>query len=115
MKKKKVSSGMVIYQAKNGAIELRGDAPHETIWATLDQIADVFGRDKSVISRHLKNIYKEGELEERSTVAKNVTVQIETGYDLSPLGIRTALALSTVKYADTCTWGHFGRGFSWDT
>lgn len=38
-----------------------------------------------------------------------------TGYDLSPKGIRTALALDTVKYADTCTWGHFGRGFAWDT
>ena len=37
------------------------------------------------------------------------------GYDLSPGGIRVALALDTVKYADTCTWGHFGRGFNWDT
>jgi S-adenosylmethionine synthetase len=37
------------------------------------------------------------------------------GYDLSPRGIRTALALDTVTYADTCTWGHFGRGFTWDT
>jgi S-adenosylmethionine synthetase len=36
-----------------------------------------------------------------------------TGYDLSPKGIRTLLALDEVKYKDTCTWGHFGRGFSW--
>ncbi len=36
-----------------------------------------------------------------------------TGYDLSPQGIRTHLALDIVKYSDTCTWGHFGRGFSW--
>ncbi|MCX6790165.1 MAG: virulence RhuM family protein [Candidatus Kaiserbacteria bacterium] len=67
----------VIYQAKNGAIEFRGDISRETLWATLDQIAEVFGRDKSVISRHLKKIYEEGELEERATVAKNATVQIE--------------------------------------
>ena len=36
------------------------------------------------------------------------------GYDLSPHGIKNALALDTVRYADTCVWGHFGRGFVWD-
>lgn len=71
------NKGTVIYQAKSGAIELRGDVQNETLWATLDQIATVFGRDKSVISRHLKNIYQEGELEEGATVAKNATAQIE--------------------------------------
>ncbi len=76
-KKLQVNNGAVIYQAKNGAIELRGDFERETVWATLDQIAFVFGRDKSVISRHLKNIYKEKELEEKATVAKNATVQME--------------------------------------
>lgn len=81
MKKKVVpkQNNLVIYQAKNGSIEFRGDVNRETIWATLDQIAEVFGRDKSVISRHLKNIYKEKELEEKATVAKNATVQMEGG------------------------------------
>ncbi len=74
---KKKSGSVVIYQAKNGAIEFRGDMSRETIWATLDQIAEVFDRDKSVISRHLKNIYNEGEIDKRATVAKNATVQIE--------------------------------------
>ncbi|MDP2669045.1 MAG: virulence protein RhuM/Fic/DOC family protein [bacterium] len=73
----KKKNEIVIYQAKTGAIELRGDFGKETIWATLDQIADVFGRDKSVISRHLQNIYKENELDEKATVAKNATVQLE--------------------------------------
>jgi prophage maintenance system killer protein/predicted transcriptional regulator len=63
----------IIYQAKSGAIELRGDVAHETVWATLDQIATVYGRDKSVISRHLRNIFKEGELRKDSVVAKNAT------------------------------------------
>lgn len=71
------SKNLIIYQAKNGAIEFRGDFSRETIWATLDQIANVFERDKSVISRHLKNIYKEKELDEKATIAKNATVQIE--------------------------------------
>jgi predicted transcriptional regulator len=73
MKKNSVKSQGVVYQAKNGAIELRGDARRETLWATLDQIAQVFGRDKSVISRHLKKIFSEGELDRKSVVAKNAT------------------------------------------
>ncbi len=71
------SNVFIIYQTKSGALELKGDFSHETIWATLDQIAAVFDRDKSVISRHLRNIYKEKELDIRATVAKNATVQKE--------------------------------------
>lgn len=70
---KKDLKHVLIYQAKNGAIELRGDSVHETLWATLDQIAAVFGRDKSVISRHLRNIFAEKELDRKSVVAKNAT------------------------------------------
>ncbi len=77
MKKKNENKHIVIYQAPSGAIELRGDFEHESVWATLDQIAAVFGRDKSVISRHLSNIYKEKELSREATVAKNATVQME--------------------------------------
>lgn len=73
MAKKKLEQKMVIYQTKSGALELREDLNKETVWATLDQIAEVFGRDKSVISRHLKNIFNEGELQRSSTVAKNAT------------------------------------------
>ena len=77
MKKNNKNKQLIIYQAPSGAIELRGDFEHESVWATLDQIAAVFGRDKSVISRHLSNIYKEKELNRTATVAKNATVQME--------------------------------------
>ncbi len=73
MKKILKNSSMVIYLAPNGAIELRSDAEHDTVWATLDQISDVFDRDKSVISRHLKNIFFDKELVRNSVVAKNAT------------------------------------------
>jgi len=66
-----------IYQAPNGEIAFRGDVAHETIWASLDQIAILFNRDKSGISRHIKNIFNSGELERESTVAKIATVQKE--------------------------------------
>lgn len=61
-------------------IEVRID--EETIWLTLNQIAQLFDRDKSVISRHLKNIFKDGELAYEATVAKNATVQIEAGREV---------------------------------
>ena len=59
----------IIYQAKSGQIAFRGDWERETVWGNLNQITELFGRDKSVISRHIKNIFKSGELEPDSVVA----------------------------------------------
>ena len=69
MENNKKISNIIIYQAPDGAIEFKGDYNKETIWASLDQISKVFNRDKSVISRHIKNIYKEKELKKKSVVA----------------------------------------------
>ncbi len=57
----------------------------ETVWLTLNQIAQLFGRDKSVISRHLRNIYKVGELVLEATVAKNATVQMQFNMNWSQI------------------------------
>jgi hypothetical protein len=70
IKKIKNSKDTVIYQAKSGAIELRGDFSHETIWATQAQIADVFQAERSVITKHVLNIFKDGEVDEKSNVQK---------------------------------------------
>jgi len=77
MSKQTKTNNLLIYQTKSGALQLREDVEKETVWVTLDQIAEVFSRDKSVISRHFKNIYNEGELQKETTVAKNATVQFE--------------------------------------
>ena len=76
--KSKISE-IAIYKSKNGEIELDVQLVENSIWLSLNQLSVLFGRDKSVISRHLNNIYKEGELEKISTVAKNATVQNEAG------------------------------------
>ncbi|MCX7728233.1 MAG: virulence RhuM family protein, partial [Bacteroidia bacterium] len=60
---------IAIYQTENGALELVSDSTAETIWASLDQMADLFQRDKSVISRHLKRIFEEKELSREVVVA----------------------------------------------
>jgi len=66
-----------IFQSSNGEIEFSSDSTNDTIWGSLDQIAKLFARDKSGISRHIKNILENKELEEISTVAKIATVQKE--------------------------------------
>lgn len=73
---------ILIYQSQSGAIEFQGDLAEETIWASLNQICSLFGRDKSVISRHIKNIYKTNELTLMGTVAKIATVQKEGERDV---------------------------------
>ncbi|MFU2047601.1 RhuM family protein [Avibacterium gallinarum] len=66
-----------IYQSQDGSTQVEVQFNQDTVWLSLQQMADIFGRDKSVISRHLRNIFKEGELDPISTVAKNATVQKE--------------------------------------
>ncbi len=74
---KQMQNKIEIFQSENGAIELKGDLQKETVWASLEQIAKLFNRDKSGISRHIKNIFNSNELDKNTTVAKIATVQIE--------------------------------------
>lgn len=60
---------IVLYRAPDGSIALDVRLEQETVWLNLNQMAALFGRDKSVISRHLRNIYREGELDRDSVVA----------------------------------------------
>lgn len=73
----KNTNQIIIYQTGNGAIEFKGDFKKDTIWANLQQIANLFETDKSGISRHIRNIYATGELSEKATVAFFATVQEE--------------------------------------
>jgi hypothetical protein len=68
---------IVIYEDANGEIKLDVSLENDTLWLSQKQLEVLFDRDKSVISRHIKNIFKEEELDKNSTVAKNATVQKE--------------------------------------
>lgn len=67
----------IIYQNNEGQVSVEVKLVNDDLWPLLNQIADLFERDKSVISRHISNIFKEGELEQNSTVAFFATVQTE--------------------------------------
>ena len=66
-------SEIVIYNSPENLTQIEVKFDNETVWLSLNQIAALFGRDKSVISRHLKNIFESEELNRISVVAKNAT------------------------------------------
>lgn len=66
-------SEIIIYQSEDGLTHIDVKIDNETVWLTLDQMAALFDRDKSTISRHIKNLFDEGELERESVVAKFAT------------------------------------------
>ena len=72
---------IVLYQPDD-TIRLEVRLQDDTVWLSLNQIAQLFDRDKSVISRHIREIFKEHELQKEATVAKNATVQIEGGREV---------------------------------
>ena len=75
----KTNSEILLYQTEDGQTRLEVQLHAETVWLSLNQLAELFQRDKSVISRHIKNIFEERELNPEATVAKFATVQKEGG------------------------------------
>ena len=73
---------IILYRPNELAEHIEVRIDEETVWLSLNQISQLFCRDKSVISRHLRNIFKDGELVFEATVAKNATVQIEAGREV---------------------------------
>ena len=59
---------LLIYQGKNGEIILKEDVKNDTIWANQKQIVEIFWVDQSVVSRHIKNVFKDWELDEKSNM-----------------------------------------------
>ena len=64
---------IIIYQTKDGLTKLNVNMKNESVWLSLDQMADLFQKNKSTISRHIKNIFEEGELVRDSVVANFAT------------------------------------------
>jgi len=71
------NSDLLLYQTEDGETKLEVSLSGETVWLTQAQMCELFQRDKSVISRHINNVFKEGELSEEATVAFFATVQNE--------------------------------------
>ncbi len=75
--KPEAKSEIMLFQTEDNRTRIEVRLENETVWLTLNQLAELFQRDKSVISKHIKNIFDEGELRPEATVAKHATVQTE--------------------------------------
>lgn len=119
-KKSTINKSVIIYQAKSGAIELRGDFERETVWATQAQIVNLFSVDQSVVSRHIRNIFKDGEIEEKSNMQKMHNANSDkpvTSYSLDVIlgvGYRTnsKVAIDFRKWATKTLRGYIVDGFA---
>ena len=72
-KKPEPDSDLILYLTEDGRTRLQVRLEGETVWLSLNQMVDLFQRDKSVISRHIKNVFEEGELVRDSVVAESAT------------------------------------------
>lgn len=72
-------SELILYHTDDGSTRIEVRMEGETVWLTQNQMAELFERDKSVISKHIKNVFEEEELSSEGTVAKFATVQTEGG------------------------------------
>jgi prophage maintenance system killer protein len=126
IKKTKINKNLIIYQAKNGAIELMGDLKQNTVWGTQKQIAEVFNVERSVVTKHIKNIFVDKEVEKKSTCAfftqvqkegkRKIKRQIEF-YNLDiilAVGYRTnsAKAIEFRKWATKILKQHITKGYT---
>ena len=120
MKKKNLKNRVVIYQAKNGAIELRGDVQKETIWATQAQITEIFNIDRTVTTKHIGNILKSKEVDEKSNVQKmhiansdkpvafySLDIILAVGYRAN-----SARAMQFRQWATKTLHHHIAKGFT---
>ncbi|SHM16338.1 Fic/DOC family protein [Vreelandella subglaciescola] len=70
-------SPIIIYEDADHAVDVRLDADQETVWLTQEQMTVIFDVQKAAVSKHLKNIYQEGELDREATVSILETVRVE--------------------------------------
>lgn len=65
-----MNNSIEIYRSQDGSVQLNVKLENETVWLTQSQMAELFGRDRTVIARHINNCYKEGELDKNITCDK---------------------------------------------
>lgn len=121
--KKAKNAEMVVYQTKSGSIELNKDVHANTVWASQADISDIFGSERSVITKHIRNILKDRELNKKSvcailarTAADGKTYQVQV-YNLDVIlavGYRTnsSKAIAFRQWATSTLKQHIVKGYT---
>lgn len=76
------NSQIIMYQTEDGLTKIEVTLENETVWLSQNQMAELFQRDKSTISRHIKNIFEEREPDKNSVVAKIATTTADEKYTM---------------------------------
>ncbi len=76
------NSQIIMYQTEDGLTKIEVTLENETVWLSQNQMAELFQRDKSTISRHIKNIFEERELDKNSVVAKIAITAADEKYTM---------------------------------
>lgn len=116
---------MLVYTGEDGLSHVNVRLQGETVWLTLEQLAQLFGRDKSTISRHLKNVFSEGELVRESVVAKFATTATDgktyqmDHYNLDAIisvgyRVKSITATRFRQWATACLKEYMVKGFALD-
>ena len=113
---------VLVYEAPDGSVRVDVRLARETVWLTQDQMSQLFGRDQSVISRHIGNVFKEGELERESNMQKmhiansdkpvdlyNLDVIISVGYR-----VKSAQGTRFRQWATRVLRKHLVQGYSFN-
>ena len=96
-------SDIIMYTTEDGLTKIEVTFDEDTVWLSLDQMAELFQRDKSTISRHIKNIFTEGELRQDATVAKFATVKTEGTRQVSRIHMPKLLFFFLSRCKIKCT------------
>ncbi len=116
-----MNSNLIIYQSEDGQINIQTHLENETVWLTIEQMAELFQKAKSTINEHILNIYKEGELEKETSMRKignsdfstkptnfyNLDVIISVGYR-----VNSSSAIKFRQWATQTLKEHITQGFT---
>ena len=75
----KPNTNIVMYTTDDGLTKVEATFDNDTVWLSIDQMAELFQRDRSVIGKHIRNVFKEGELVKESVWAKFAYTAAEIG------------------------------------
>lgn len=95
MKKETSKNELILFRGPSGDVKLRGDFKRDTIWETQQEIADVFGVERSVITKHIGNLFKSDEIAEKSNVQKMHIANSDKPVSLYSLDIILAVGYRT--------------------
>lgn len=103
---------ILLFQTEDGESKIEVTLNGDTVWLSLDQMAELFQRNKSTISRHIRNVYEAGELPTESTVAVFATVQdegarkVERNVTYYNLDMIISVGYRVNSYSRTMNWIH---------